>query len=164
MENKDNLKIAVNTDNIVEFMYDTPKQGTNNYGAWFLYGLRQGDKEVGLFATETLHKKLQFYGIGDKVNIRKEEIDNGRVAWNVIPEEGTTAKYNGSPNLAPPKMDNRTHDIHKQVCLKLAVDNMEKSGKCYTSGELVVIEANMYALLDVLEGSAGSQEKEEVPF
>ena len=29
------LRITANTDNIVEFLYDTPKTGTNNYGMWY---------------------------------------------------------------------------------------------------------------------------------
>ena len=163
------LRITANTDNVVEFLYDTPKTGTNNYGMWYLYGVKNEGKEVGIFATEALHGKLQDYRRGDKVNIRKEEYEPGKVGWNVIPEEGTSISENKSKSKSATfNIDDRTHDIHKQVCLKLAVDMMETKNKTLTDGDLVVIEANMMNLLTVLEGSKSydikHKEDEDLPF
>ena len=164
MSQNETLKIKANTDNVVEFMYDTPKTGTNSYGAWYLYGVRNDGKEVGIFATEALHKKLQYYKKGDKVNIRKEEYEAGKYAWNIMPEEGTNPKTESNTTLG---LDDRTHDIHKQVCLKLAVDGMPKNGEMYTEAQLTVIEANMRHLLTILESTPDThvnKEKEKLPF
>jgi hypothetical protein len=60
-------------------------------------------------------------------------------------------------------IDNRTHDIHKQVCLKLAVDMIDKKNEILTTGDLVVIEANMMNLLNVLEGKSASETTEDKP-
>ena len=158
------LKITANTDNVVELLYDSPKTGTNNYGIWYLYGVKNGGKEVGIFATESLHGKLQDYRRGDKVNIRKEEYEPGKFAYNVIPEEGTSISESKNATF---NIDDRTHDIHKQVCLKLAVDMMETKNKTLTDGDLVVIEANMKSLLMVLEGSNfldKEENKDDLPF
>ena len=161
------LRITANTDNIVEFLYDTPKTGTNNYGMWYLYGVKNDGKEVGIFASEALNRKLKDYRRGDRVNIRKEEYEPGKVGWNVIPEEGTSISESKSKSTTF-NIDDRTHDIHKQVCLKLAVDMMETKNKTLTDGDLVVIEANMKSLLIVLEGSQfldkEEKEDEDLPF
>ncbi len=155
MNKNETLKIQVGTDNIVEFLYDTPKTGVNSFGNWYLYGIKKKSDggEAGIFATEKLHEKLQFYKKGDTVNIRKEEYSAGKFGWNVIPEEGTNSKS---------VIDARTQDIHKQVCLKLAVSMMDKKNAIFSEGDLVVIEANTKGLLRVLEGKESEDVSDEV--
>ena len=157
---KDNkLKNETDTDNVVELMYDSPKPQDNSFGLSWLYGVRKdgSDQDNVIFASKALHGKLESYGRGDKVNIRKEDIGDGRVAWNVILKSKASSKNSSS------SIDDRTHDIHKQVCLKLAVDMMPKNGEVLTGGELVVVEANMKSLLRVLEGEEVEQ-SEDTPF
>ena len=158
MSQNETLKIKANTDNIVEFMYNEPKTGTNNYGDWFLYGVKNDGKEVGIFATEALHRKLSVYRAGDTVNIRKEEYEPGKFGWTVAPQSS-----GGSSSPSPVggnvfTIDARTHDIHKQVCLKLAVDLLGSKDGILTDAELVSIDANMQLLLKVLEGVKDEQD------
>jgi hypothetical protein len=166
MSQAETLKIQEGQDTFVEFLYDAPKTGTNNYGNWYLYGVRHEGSEKGIFATEYLHDKLQYYSKGDKVNIRKEQTSNGKVAWNVVAEGSTKQKNEGNTTLG---IDNRTHDIHKQVCLKLAVDMVTKKDEhvLLTEAEQVIIEANMRVLLQVLEGTPDThtvKDEEKLPF
>tara|TARA_R100000995_G_scaffold84755_1_gene64656 strand:- start:191 stop:691 length:501 start_codon:yes stop_codon:yes gene_type:complete len=166
MSQNETLKIQEGTDTLVEFLYDTPKTGTNNYGNWYLYGVRHEGSEKGIFATDYLHDKLQYYRKGDKVNIRKEQTSSGKIAWNVTPEEGTTVKNKVNTTLG---IDNRTHDIHKQVCLKLAVDMMPKKEvhTVLTDSDQVIIEGNMRVLLQVLEGTPDThtnKDEDNFPF
>ena len=58
MENKDSFKLSKDADNVVELLYDQPKQGQNAYGAWYLYGVNKEGQETSFFATENLHKSL----------------------------------------------------------------------------------------------------------
>ena len=56
--------------------FDKPKEGTNNYGNWYLYGIKNGDvssEEDAFFATQTLHTMIQTVGagVGDKIKIEK---------------------------------------------------------------------------------------------
>lgn len=56
--------------------FDKPKEGTNNYGNWYLYGIKNGDvssDEDAFFATQTLHTMIQTVGagVGDKIKIEK---------------------------------------------------------------------------------------------
>lgn len=164
MSQNETLKIQKDTDNIVEFLYDSPKTGTNNYGDWYLYGVMHEGAEKAIFATKYLNDKLQYYRKGDKVNIRKETSEDGKTIWSVVAEGDTKTKNEGNTTLG---IDARTHDIHKQVCLKLAVDMMDKGNTVLTEGELVVIEANMKALLQVLEGTPDThtiKDEEKLPF
>ena len=161
MDNKPSLKIAEGVDHIVEFLYDTPKEGVNSYGKWHLYGLNHGGSEVGLFATDALHDKLAKFRTGDRVNIRKEEFAPGKLGWNIIPQEGTVPSK--SESTPPAKADDRTHDIHKQVCLKLAVELLGTRKGTLTDGDTVILEANMYCLLGILEGTNGAKSEDSKP-
>lgn len=161
MENKDSFKLSKDADNVVELLYDQPKQGQNAYGAWYLYGVNKEGQETSFFATENLHKKLSTFGKGSTVNIRKDEYAPGKFAWNVIPQGNTQPKpmVSSSNNT----IDNRTHDIHKQVCLKLALSLVDKKNTTLTTGDLVVVEANMMNLLNILEGKSASETTEDEP-
>ena len=161
MESKPTFKIAPDSDHIVEFVYDTPKEGVNSYGQWHLYALMHNGSEKGLFATDALHEKLVKFRKGDKVNIRKEEFQPGKYGWNIIPEEGTVPSR--SEATAPAKADDRTHDIHKQVCLKLAVELLGTRKGTLTDGDTVILEANMYCLLGILEGTNGAKSEDSKP-
>lgn len=155
MENRDSFKLSKDTDNIVELMYDTPKTGTNNYGAWYLYGVRRDGQETSFFATENLHKKLNIYGQGATVIIRKEEYAPNKFAWTVVPQSGNEPKA-PSPS-ATNTIDARTHDIHKQVCLKLAIEifKTHDNTRLISDVDLTIIKTNMVHLLNVLEDTDG---------
>ncbi len=160
MENNQ-LKIPTNGSAVVEFMFDQPKQGTNNYGNWNLYGLKHEGKDVSLFATDNLHNKLQFYKTGDIIEISKNETEQGRIMWEITPKEGTPIKNASNTTPSPTQttsngksVDDRTADIHKQVCLKLAVQSMG------TEFNIEEIESRMYSLLSVLHGN----ESDDLPI
>ena len=150
METKQ-LKIPTNGSAVVEFMFDYPKQGTNNYGNWNLYGLKCQGEDVSLFATDNLHNKIQYYNVGDVVEIAKNETDQGRIHWEITPKEGTPVRNASNSSAAPAtsnvSRDDRTADIHKQVCLKLAVQSVG------TEFDINEIESRMYSLLSVLHGT-----------
>ena len=117
--------------------------------------------DIPIKEPQNLHKKLSTFGRGATVNIRKDEYAPGKFAWNVIPQGNTQPK--SVSNSSNSTIDNRTHDIHRQVCLKLAVDMIDKKNEILTTGDLVVIEANMMNLLNVLEGKTESTE-DQTPF
>jgi hypothetical protein len=153
METKQ-LKIPTNGSAVVEFMFDNCKQGTNTYGNWNLYGLKCEGEDVSLFATDNLHNKIQYYKTGDVIEIAKNETEQGRIMWDITPREGTAVKNASNSTATPVKAtsgsttpDDRTADIHKQVCLKLAVQSM---GSDFNIEE---IESRMYSLLSVLHGT-----------
>ena len=73
MENKAK-KFDPNLPTEVELTFDEPKTGENQYGTWYLYGIKQLiTGENGFFATDLLHNRLQELGAktGDKLLITK---------------------------------------------------------------------------------------------
>jgi len=163
MEKTPNLKLKTNLDHVVTLMYDSPKSGEGQYGTWYRYAIMHDGVEKCIFATEFLNDKLQHYGKGDVINVRKEETEDGKIQWNVIPEDGTDVKRdrgvsagtNGVPVNTPtpqPQPDwhhintAKSYDIHKQVCLKLAIQ-LEHGKKT----DFKRIAKNMDRLISVLE-------------
>jgi len=92
MEQHRTLKIMANTDNVVEFLFDSPKEGTNDYGIWHRYALKHNGEEVGLFATDALHAKLMNFTVGDRVNIRKEEVRTKQIWMECHPGRRNACK------------------------------------------------------------------------
>ena len=157
MENNQ-IKLNPTGDNIVELCFDSPKTGTNNYGAWYMYGVIMGGEEKTFFATENLHKKLSDYGKGANLNIKKEEYAPNKFAWEVHALNGTMMTGSGQkPVVSTPISDSRTLDIHKQVCLKLAVQSM-----AHVKFDIKAVEERMYQLLDVLHGNKSDAVIEKV--
>jgi len=171
MEQHQTLKIKANTDNVVEFLYDSPKEGTNDYGMWHRYALKHNGNEVGLFATDALHAKLMNFTTGDRVNIRKEEYEPNKYGWNVIPEEGTPVRngptpegiddsYKSAPSATTVETrqyyksqnDDRTKDIHRQVAFKEACKMFGELNDYLSDESLDIIANNTDSLLRVLEG------------
>ena len=169
--NQDTLKFATNMDNHVTLLFDTPQTGTNSYGEWFRYGCEHDGEEKSFFATGFLRSKLEGYGKGAKLNIRKEEVSGGKVGWNVIPAEGTAIKTTKDvPAMRQQRQvthDDRTLDIHKQVCLTLAIESMG----IVESLDIAEVTRRMKALQLILDGEVDTPEgknqangDDELPF
>ena len=150
MESK-TLKIRANTDNNVKFLFDSPLEGTNAYGVYHLYKFDVEGEEHSLFATDNLHEKLKDYNKGDVVNIRKEEYEAGKMGWIVTPAEGVVAKIGSSNTQTGGEIvrgiDDRTKDIHRQVCLKLAVQSMGTSETL----DFAMVKLRMEGLINILD-------------
>ena len=161
MENRDSFKLSKESDNVVELMYDQPKSGVNAYGNWYLYAVRKDGQETSFFATENLHKKLSIYGQGAEVTIKQEEYAPGKSAWNVVAKEGTKPKPTSSSNNY---INSKIHDIHRQVCLKLAVQMFGTSEGLLSDADVTTIKANMTQLLYVLEDPKSEEDVKPLTF
>ena len=145
MENT-KLQFRTNTEYSVKLNYDSPKTGNSQYGDWFMYSVGHDGEEKVFFATKFLHDKIKHYGKGDTITIEKMEVDGGKIEWNVFPDGDTPVKRDrgesadkGVPEsnevTKPQNWDminaKKSYDIHKQVCLKLAV-GLEKEKVDFT--------------------------------
>jgi len=155
MENN-TFKLNSESKHNIELMHDEPKIGTNTYGEYYLYGVKKNNQDATFFATANLHQKLSGWGIGSKLTIVRDEYAPNKFGYNVVVVEG---KSKGVSNHTPQEsssvgVDSRTHDIHKQVCLKLSVAMYGSCKKILDETALLTIDANMNQLLLVLEGSS----------
>ena len=139
--------------------------------------------EKVFWSTDTFHERLRGFQIGDKVTIEHKKMKSDKGAYtqyfvhadqdvllgkskeegNGVPQEGTTTRSamnvdntpkigSSSPNWDKINAD-KTADIHKQVCLKLAVQLHGTSKIALDKDETASIEYNMYALLEILESN-----------
>ena len=137
-------KLSKDSSNIVEIVKHATKAKDGTYGDYWIYNIKKDNQDHSMFVnSKRLHEILLTFGAGKIVNISKDEYAPGKSVWNATPQGKV------KPNI---KIDARTHDIHKQVCLKLAMELISKKDSLLTSAELIIIEGNMLSLLDVLEG------------
>jgi hypothetical protein len=134
----------------VMLTYDKCKSGESQYGHWNLYGVEYEGKNKSIFAKDSLHLKLQKYGKGTHLILRRNQIENGRLEWQVTPANGK-AQYQPQQTL-----DNRTLDIHRQVALKIATLSIGHSLKPWTNEDLKEIKIRMDKLLDILDSRVNS--------
>ena len=136
-----------------ELLYDSPKTGEGEYGTWYLYGVKYNDKEMAVFASKTLNERLNRYRQGDSVIIEKMSSPEGFAYYDVIPAEGTQIATPDAPKQEAPDWDSindsKTKDIHRQVCLKLAVQSMGTTKKDLDLSE---VASRMKGLLVILDG------------
>jgi len=138
-----------NTDYPVTLMYAECKSGESQYGPWHLYGIDYEDQSQGIFADEYLHDILLHYSKGDKVIIRREHDHTGKLRWEVIPNGINPFKHNRSDTY---QLDDRTKDIHRQVCLKVAVMSLPSTDKPWTTEIISELRSRTKLLIEVLDG------------
>ena len=138
-----------NTDYPIILTYDKCKSGESQYGKWNLYGVEYEGEHQGIFADEHLHAKLKQYGKGSKLVIRRDQDDDGRLEWIVLPIKSKEHKQT--------VIDERTRDIHRQVALKIATISIGQNNKPWTSDDLNEISKRMDKLLLILDGDNSSE-------
>lgn len=138
----------------ITLTYDKCKSGESQYGAWNLYGVEYQGESQSLFAEDALHQQLQKYGKGAKLVIRRNQDDNGKWEWQVIPQNGNgIADAVKSNQSVASYLDDRTRDIHRQVALKIATISIGASLKPWNESDLTEIKHRMDKLLDILDGN-----------
>ncbi len=145
-----------NHDYSVVLTYDKCKSGESNYGPWNLYGVEYEGEQQGIFAEEALHQELKKYGKGARLVIRRNQDDNGKLDWQVVPANGN----NRSNQTVLSYLDDRTRDIHRQVALKIATISIGQNVKPWTDEDLQEIKVRMDRLLEILDGRVD----DDLPF
>jgi len=140
----------IDHDYQVMLTYDKCKSGESQYGPWNLYGVEYEGKNKSIFAKDSLHLKLQKYGKGTHLILRRNQIETGQLEWQVTPANGY-AQYQPQQIL-----DNRTLDIHRQVALKIATLSIGHSLNPWTNEVLKEIKRRMDKLLDILDSRVSS--------
>jgi len=160
------IKFGEGEEYDVTFKFDTPKQGTNQHGEWNLYGVTHKGVDASFFASKGLHSRIRTYKEGDTIKIVKRTA-NGRTSWD-IKQLGTSPNQSVSSSITP---DARTKDIHRQVCLKLAVESIGTKAKV-TDAYYEDVRNRMNGLIMVLDPIEVIKDKfdgeelsdEEIPF
>ena len=77
------FKFQVGEPRKVVLAFDSPKEGNNDYGRWYLYGIKTdiNDDEDSFFATATLHSMIQTLGCKEGDDLIIEKCDDGDVPY-----------------------------------------------------------------------------------
>ena len=134
------------------------KNGENDYGPWHFYQFNHNGEKVGHFAQPNLHLQLREYQEGDIVTIQKQQTEKDGYIWVV---NGNSPLKQPSPISKPlqTSFDDRTHDIHRQVCLKVAVKSFPSTDRPWTEEVLGELKRRTDSLMLILEG-----ERDDLPF
>ena len=81
---------------------------------------------------------------------------------NVVKFLYDTPSVSGS--YKPTTVDDRTKDIHRQVCLKLAVQSMGVCSSMEEEFNYGEVKDRMEGLLNILDGKKIPEKKEDLPF
>mgnify|MGYP003135877827 FL=1 len=77
------FKFEVGKPKKVTLAFDSPKEGDNQYGRWYLYGIKTdiNDDEDSFFATYTLHTMIQTLGAKEGDDITIEKCDDAEMPY-----------------------------------------------------------------------------------
>ena len=78
------MKFQIGEPKKLTLAFDEPKTGTNSYGAWYMYGFKNGDlssEEDCFFATASLHTMIQTLGAGEGDDITIEKCEEGEITF-----------------------------------------------------------------------------------
>lgn len=132
------LKFNPNISNKVILAFDEPRTGENQYGTWYLYGIKETiNGENGFFATKILHELLQGKGLkaGAKLEITKIVNDN-KTTWDVknlgggeVEEKSITEVINDVSDSLDANKTNEVKELSTDQKVNIMWDAYNKKNK-----------------------------------
>ena len=119
--NRPKVELALNSEAKLTLTKDKCYEGTNAYGAYYLYSVEHEGEQKSFFATPEVHQAILESGIraGDQFLIRKKAVQNERKVMAKIEFEVL------SKQATPPPNGNGNSDHFKELmreCLAEAVE------------------------------------------
>jgi len=143
---KPKVELALNSEAKLTLTKDKCYEGTNAYGAYYLYSVEEEGEGKSFFATPDVHQQILESGIrtGDQFLIRKKAVQNGRkvmakVEFEVIlkqPAPPSNGNGNGS------HVDDSLRDMLLQCVVD--ADSIIKSAGVQVSDELQKLATTLF--------------------
>ena len=143
---KPKVEIGLNQEAKLVLLRDKCFEGTNNFGAYYLYSVEQDGEEKAFFATPDVHQSILEAGLktGDTFLIRKKAVQNGRKVMAKI-EFSVLSKQ---PPQPPNGNGNGSHidDSLRDMLLQCVVDadSIIKSAGVQVSDELQKLATTLF--------------------
>jgi len=121
------MKFQIGEPKKLTLAFDEPKTGTNSYGAWYMYGFKNGDlssEEDCFFATASLNAMIQTLGAGEGDEITIEKCEEGEITFfkvngltlNEMNSGGSAEKIaEASPASEVDKLKTRIKELELEV-------------------------------------------------
>ena len=143
---KPKVEIGLNQEAKLTLLRDKCYEGTNNFGAYYLYSVEQDGEERAFFATPDVHQSILEAGLKTKdiFLIRKKAVQNGRKVMAKI-EFSVILKQPAPP---PKGNGNGSHveDSLRDMLLQCVVDadSIIKSAGVQVSDELQKLATTLF--------------------
>ena len=132
------FKFKVGEPRKVELSFDSPKEGKNEYGNWYLYGVKSDidSDDDSFFATYTLHTMIQTLGCKEGDDLTIEKFDDGDIPYFKVNGLSITDMNSGDSfekiEKAKPKNDEMEKLIAENKKLKEELEQLN-AGKLSAS-------------------------------
>ena len=135
---------------IVTLKFDKGFENEGTHGTYFSHTVLNNNVDTLMFASPDLNDMITSdYGRGDTIRIIKH--DTNPPTWGVHKEGEASVKT--VPNVKPVEVmsDARTHDIHRQVAVKIVCQNTDFSEKEISEEQYDLMYENVQIVLNLIE-------------
>jgi hypothetical protein len=121
--NRQKVELALNSEAKLTLTKDKCYEGTNAYGAYYLYSVEHDGEGKSFFATPDVHQQILESGIrtGDQFLIRKKAVQNGRKVMAKVEFEVISKQPDPLPNGNGTGHSDHFKDLMK-ACVSEAVE------------------------------------------
>jgi hypothetical protein len=109
------VELALNSEATLKLTKDKCFEGTNSYGAYYLYSVEQDGEVKSFFATQEIHQHILEAGLrtGDQFLIRKKAVQQGRRVTALVEFQVVSKQP-----VPPPNGDGNGHSDHFKELMK----------------------------------------------
>ena len=135
---------------IVTLKFDKGFENEGANGPYFSHTVLNNNVDTLMFASPALNDMITSdYGRGDTIRIIKH--DTNPTTWGVHKEGEASVKT--VANVKPVEMTNdaRTHDIHRQVAVKIVCQNTDFSEESISMEQYAMMYENVQTILNLIE-------------
>ena len=150
MPDKPRITFNPNEPVIVTLKFDKGFENEGANGPYFSHTVTNDDVDTIMFASPTLNDMITSdYGRGDTLRIIKH--DTKPVTWGVHKEGEADVKTVANVKSVEVMSDARTHDIHRQVAVKIVCQNTDFSEKEISEEQYDLMFDNVQIILNLIE-------------
>tara|TARA_Y100000310_G_scaffold100097_1_gene97959 strand:- start:434 stop:913 length:480 start_codon:yes stop_codon:yes gene_type:complete len=135
---------------IVTLKFDKGFENEGANGPYFSHTVLNNNVDTLMFASPALNDMITSdYGRGDTLRIIKH--DTKPVTWGVHKEGESDVKTVANVKPVEVTNDARTHDIHRQVAVKIVCQNTDFSEESISMEQYAMMYENVQIILNLIE-------------
>ena len=135
---------------IVTLKFDKGFENEGANGPYFSHTVLNNNVDTLMFASPALNDMITSdYGRGDTIRIIKH--DTKPVTWGVHKEGESDVKTVANVKPVEVTNDARTHDIHRQVAVKIVCQNTDFSEESISMEQYAMMYENVQIILNLIE-------------
>ena len=170
MPDKPRITFIKNEPVIVTLKFDKGFENEGANGPYFSHTVLNNNLDTLMFASPTLNDMITSdYGRGDTIRIIKH--DTNPTTWGVHKEGEADVKTVANVKQVEVMSDARTHDIHRQVAVKIVCQNTDFSENEIEVEQYDILFKNVQIILNLIDNKSNDveimtdkKEDDDLPF